>query len=159
ASVALAIADEAVDPVPADVLAELLARVPLDRARAERACDVAEQLLARGRGDRARTLATRANEIVPQRAGLVAARAAAASGADRDAIELAKAAERAGADAVAAQLVIARASQRAGDLDGAEAALAQLHAAHPEDAEAAGAYARLLVTRSRYADARRVAHA
>ena len=143
--------------VTPEAVASLLERVPLDATRAERACDVAEQLLARGRGDRARVLAEHAIAAAPGRAGLIAARAAAAAGAYPDALALARAAERAGADGIEAQLVVARASQRAGDLDGAEAALASLHAAHPAHGEIAGAYARLLVTRSRYEDARRIA--
>src|SRR5690606_4596270 len=93
------------------------------------------------------------------RAGLLAARAAAAAGAYRDVEALARAAQLAGADPVAAQLVIARAAQRAGDLDAAEATLATLHAENPEHPDVAGTYARLLVTRSRFDDARRVASA
>jgi transcriptional regulator with GAF, ATPase, and Fis domain len=142
-----------------DAVASLLEHAPLDAARATRACDVADQLLARGRADRARALATRARELVPARAGLIAARAASASGAYRDVAGLARTAETAGADAVDAQLIVARAAQRAGELDAAEQVLAELHAAHPDHAELAGTYARLLVTRSRFADARRVAGA
>jgi transcriptional regulator with GAF, ATPase, and Fis domain/Tfp pilus assembly protein PilF len=77
----------------------------------------------------------------------------------RDAAIYARAASAAGADPVEAELVIARAAQRAGDLDAAEQALAALHRAHPAHEQAAGTYARLLVTRARYADARDVAHA
>ena len=144
---------------PAALLAPLLERAPLDAGRAVLACEVAERLLARGRGDRAGVLARRALTLLPARAGLIAARAAAALGAYRDVRALAEAAARAGADPAEAQLVIARAAQRAGDLDAAETTLAQLHAAHPAHAEAAGAYARLLVTRSRYAVARDIARA
>ncbi|MEO7095008.1 MAG: GAF domain-containing protein, partial [Polyangiales bacterium] len=49
--------------------------------------------------------------------------------------------------------------QRAGELDAAETTLAAIHRAHPDHAEAAGTYARLLVTRSRYAEARVIAMA
>ena len=178
-----------------DATAALFAHVELDELLAERACDIAEQLLARGRGDRARAVAMRvisAGSTAPTvsrtrtvpvdpgavtmsrtrtrtvqvgldqrhvaRASLIAARAAASVGAYRDAIELAAAAETAGADPIEARLLLARTSQRAGDLEAAEVALAELHAAHPRHAEIAGAYARLLVTRSRYAEARFVAH-
>jgi transcriptional regulator with GAF, ATPase, and Fis domain/tetratricopeptide (TPR) repeat protein len=88
---------------------------------------------------------------------LLAARAAAAAGAHRDATLLARQAAASGADPVASELVIARAAQRAGELDTAEATLAAIHGAHPAHAEAAGTYARLLVTRSRYAEARAIA--
>ncbi|HEX4420330.1 MAG TPA: sigma 54-interacting transcriptional regulator [Kofleriaceae bacterium] len=138
-------------------LAPLLERAVLDAARAQLACEVAEHLLARGRPDRAGSLARRAIALDPARGGLVAARAAAAAGAYREAADHARDAAAAGADPVVAGLVSARAAQRAGELDAAEAALAALHAAHPADAEVAGSYARLLVTRARYAEARRVA--
>ncbi|MDQ3335338.1 MAG: sigma 54-interacting transcriptional regulator [Myxococcota bacterium] len=146
---------------PPDVLAPLLERAPLDAVLGERACRVAETLLAGGRGDRALAIAKRAMEVVPARAGLVAARAASQIASDatgyRMAAEHARAAIAAGANVIEAELVIARAAQRAGDLDAAEHALAALHRAHPEHGEVAGAYARLLVTRSRYAEAREVA--
>ena len=213
-----------------DAQAALLAHVELDDVLAQRACDVADELLARGRGDRARAVAllvanvrsaasqtiamsrtrtapvdTRAptlpigsdvdalaltppiaspaspgaaemeparsrttTHVDPRRlatpaqiarACLIAARAAASLGAYREALDLAHHAELAGADPIEAQLLIARTSQRAGDLDAAEAALASLHAAHPQHAEIAGAYARVLVTRSRYEEARVVANA
>ena len=120
---------------------------------------VAEQLLARGRADRARDLANRVLRERPAAAGLIAARAAAALGAYRDVEPLARAAQDAGADAAEAQLVVARAQQRAGDLAAAEATLAALHRAQPAHAEVAGAYARLLVTRSRFDEARTIARA
>src|SRR5439155_1033818 len=85
--------------------------------------------------------------------------APAAAPAYRDAAVHARAAEAAGADPVAARLIAARAAQRAGELDAAEAALAALHAAHPGHPEVAGSYARLLVTRSRYREARAIATA
>jgi serine/threonine-protein kinase PknK len=142
-------------------IAPLLERVVLDAERARLACDAAEHLLVRGRPDRALGLARRALAIDPARAGLVAARAAAAANAYRDAAAYARDAEAAGADPVLARLVSARAAQRAGELDAAEAALAALYtslaAAHPAHAEVAGTYARLLVTRSRYRDARAIA--
>ncbi|MEJ7599192.1 MAG: sigma 54-interacting transcriptional regulator [Kofleriaceae bacterium] len=137
----------------------LLERAPLDRDRARLACEVAEQALAHGRPDRARALARRAIANEPARAGLLAARAASAAGMYREAIALAEVAARDGADRVEAALVGARALQRAGELDAAEAALAQLHASEPDHAEVAGTYARLLVTRSRYAEARAIASA
>ena len=140
-------------------LAPLLERAPMNTDRAALACEVAEQLLAYGRFDRAGTLARRAIAAAPARAGLLAAQVAAAGGAYRDASALARAAETAGADPVEAQLVIARAAQRGGELDAAEAVLARLHDAHPTHPEVAGTYARLLVTRSRYAEARTVAAA
>lgn len=143
-----------------DLTEALLARVELDAALAQRACEVAEQLLARGRGDRARALAMRVIAAGPPeaaRAYLIAARAAASLGAYRDALELATRGEHAGADPIEARLLHARTNQRAGELEAAEFALAELHAARPEHVEIAGAYARLLVTRSRYAEARRVA--
>ncbi|MDB4958737.1 MAG: Response regulator of zinc sigma-54-dependent two-component system [Myxococcales bacterium] len=142
---------------PPDALAALLDRAPLDGERAQFACEVADQLLARGRPDRARALAIRAIAAAPARAGLVAARAAAVAGAYREVETLARNAHAAGADPTETQLVVARAAQRAGDLDAAERALAKLHAQDPEHAEIAGTFARLLVTRSRFADARRVA--
>ena len=145
------------DGAPADALASLLDRAPLDGERAQFACDIADQLLARGRADRARALASRAIAAAPARAGLVAARAAASAGAYRDVEPLVRSAQAAGADPVEAQLVVARAAQRSGDLDAAERTLARLHAQDPEHAEIAGTFARLLVTRSRFADARRVA--
>ncbi|HEU0030227.1 MAG TPA: sigma 54-interacting transcriptional regulator [Kofleriaceae bacterium] len=139
-----------------DAVAALLERADL-ADHAELACDVAGELLARGRGDRALVLARRAIAHAPVRAALIASRAAAATGAYRDAIDHARAARDAGADPVEAELAIARAAQRAGELDAAEATLAALARAHPAHAEVAGTYARLLVTRSRYADARRIA--
>ena len=146
---------------PPDMLAPLLERASLDIATAERACRVAEALLAGGRGDRALAIARRAIAAAPARAGLVAARAAAVVAADasgyREAAAYARAAIAAGADPIEAELVIARAAQRAGELETAETALAALHRSHPEHPEVAGAYARLLVTRSRYAEARAVA--
>ncbi len=138
-------------------LAPLLERAPMNADRAALACEVAEQLLARGRFDRAVAIAKRAIIAAPARAGLLAARAAAAGGAYREATALARAAETAGADLVEAQLVIARAAQRGGELDAAEEVLARLHAAQPMHLEVAGTYARLLVTRSRYAEACTVA--
>jgi transcriptional regulator with GAF, ATPase, and Fis domain/Tfp pilus assembly protein PilF len=156
----------AASDVPLEALAALLARAPMSADRAELACEVAEQLLVRGRADRARSLAEHAMSGPPAktgaaiaRGGLIAARAAAAAGAYRDVEPLARAAQDAGADPVDAQLVIARAAQRAGDLDAAEATLAALHAQNPDHADVAGTYARLLVTRSRFEDARRVATA
>ncbi|HEX4452781.1 MAG TPA: serine/threonine-protein kinase, partial [Kofleriaceae bacterium] len=146
----LAIADGDDDD---DRVVELLLRAPIDDALADRVLDVAAAVLARGRGDRARCLAAR---VQGGRARLIEARAAAATGAYRDAVELARAAETAGADPIAARLVAARAAQRAGELDAAEAELAALFARAPHDVDVAGAYARLLVTRSRYADAKRV---
>jgi len=138
-------------------LAPLLEHARLDAERADLACKLAEQLLARGRADRALQLARRALAIAPARAGLVAARAASAGGAYRDAAVFAREAAAGGADPVEAELVVARAAQKAGALDDAEATLARLHTSHPEHPEVAGTYARLLVTRSRYADARRIA--
>src|SRR5262249_20861821 len=141
-----------------DSLASLLDHAPIEQSAAL-ACDVAHRLIATGRADRGAQLARRALAALPARAGLIAARAVAASGAYRGVEPLARAAERAGADPIDTRLVIARAAQRAGDLDAAEATLAELHAAHPEHAEVAGTYARLLVTRSRFADARAIATA
>jgi serine/threonine-protein kinase PknK len=63
------------------------------------------------------------------------------------------------ADPVRAGLAIARTAQRLGELDAAEATLAELHAAHPTHPEVAGTYARLLVLRARYQEARDVAAA
>jgi serine/threonine-protein kinase PknK len=154
---ALAIANgEATSADPA-TLYSALTRVPLDEVRGARACDAAEQLLARGRPDHALALARRALAIAPTRAGLIGARAAAATGSYREVGELARAAAASGADPIEVELVIARACQRAGELDDAEAALARLHAVHPAHAEVAGSFARLLVTRSRYAEARAIA--
>ncbi|MFN0248085.1 MAG: sigma 54-interacting transcriptional regulator [Kofleriaceae bacterium] len=138
-------------------LAPLLERAPLDTSRADLACDVADQLLVRGRADRALVLAKRAIAIVPARANLIATRAASSTGAYKDAAAFARAATAAGADPIEAQLSLARAAQRAGDLASAETTLAALHTAHPWHPEIAGTYARLLVTRSRYLDARAVA--
>ncbi|MBX3157976.1 MAG: sigma 54-interacting transcriptional regulator [Deltaproteobacteria bacterium] len=140
-----------------ELRAALLERGARDGERAAEACDVAEQLLACGRADRALGLARRAFATAPARAHLVAARAMAATGAYREAVDHAHAARDAGADPIEADLVAARALQRAADLDAAESVLARLHAAHPDHAEVAGTYARLLVTRSRYVDARSVA--
>jgi transcriptional regulator with GAF, ATPase, and Fis domain len=145
--------------VPLEALAALLVRAPMTAERAQLACEVADQLLVRGRADRARTLAEHAMTAAAARAGLIAARAAAATGAYRDVEALARAAQAAGGDGVDAQLVIARAAQRAGDLDAAESTLWALYAQHPDHAEVAGTYARLLVTRSRFDDARGVATA
>ncbi len=155
AAAGLAVADRA--GIAPAAIAALLAHAELDPARIELACEVAEQLAARGRSDRALALARRVLAVAPARAGLIAARAAAATGAYREAEELAREAEAAGADPRKAQLAIARAAQRAGDLDAAEALLARLHRDHAADDDIAGAYARLLVTRSRFADARAVA--
>jgi transcriptional regulator with GAF, ATPase, and Fis domain/tetratricopeptide (TPR) repeat protein len=138
-------------------LAPLFEYVELDASRARVACDLAEQLLAHGRADRALALARRALAIAPARAGLIAARAASIAGAYRDAAAFARQAAAGGADAVEAELVVARAAQRAGELDDAEATLARLHSTHPDHTEVAGTYARLLVTRSRYAEARTIA--
>ena len=137
-------------------LAPLLERASLDPTRGALACDVATQLLARGRADRALVLAKRAVTVAPARANLLATRAAAATGAYKEAAAFARAAQAAGADPIEAQLALARAAQRGGDLATAEATLAELHVAHPAHPEVAGTYARLLVTRSRYADARAV---
>ena len=145
------------ETVSCEALADLLDRAPVDAANAAQICDVATELLARGRGDRARTLVRRAIPKVPARANLIAARACSAIGAYREVGPFASAAVDAGADPIEARLVVARAAQRAGDLDAAEAELAALVLAHPDHADAAGAYARLLVTRSRFADARAVA--
>ena len=148
---------KAIDP---HALASLLLHVPLDNAAASTvhaACDVAELLLARGRADRARALAQHAMRVAPKRAGFIAAGAAVLLGAYRDAIEFAKTASEAGADPIEVQLFIARASQRAGNLDAAETQLAALYRDHPSHPDVAGIYARLLVTRSRYAAARQVA--
>jgi transcriptional regulator with GAF, ATPase, and Fis domain/Tfp pilus assembly protein PilF len=136
-----------------DGVVDLLLHAPIDDARGHRALELATSVLARGRGDRARALAARVHGGA---ARLLEARAAAATGAYRDAIELARAAEADGADAIAARLVAARAAQRAGELDAAEAELAELFSRAPRDLDVAGAYARLLVTRSRYAEAKRV---
>ncbi|MBA3451734.1 MAG: sigma 54-interacting transcriptional regulator [Deltaproteobacteria bacterium] len=152
----IAVGDRARIPAPL-WLAPLLERAPMNIDRAALACEIAEQLIAHGRFDRAIAIAKRAITAAPARAGLLAARASAAGGAYREASALARAAETAGADPVEAQLVIARAAQRGGELDAAEAVLARLHAAHPTHPEVAGTYARLLVTRSRYAKARTVA--
>jgi transcriptional regulator with GAF, ATPase, and Fis domain/Tfp pilus assembly protein PilF len=138
-------------------LAAVFLHVPLDSALAETACDVADALLALGRGDRARALAEHAISRLPKRAGLIAAGAAALSGSYRDAVEFATAAAQAGADPVQAHLLIARTTQRAGELDAAEAKLAALYAEQPSHPDVAGAYARLLVTRSQYALAQQVA--
>ena len=62
-------------------------------------------------------------------------------------------------DPVRAGLAIARTSQRLGELEAAEATLAELYAAHPAHPEVAGTYARLLVMQGRYEDARHVASA
>jgi transcriptional regulator with GAF, ATPase, and Fis domain len=155
-----ALADAAlIAHIPLDSLAALLARAPVDDVLAAFACDVAEQLLQRGRADLARDVASRALDLLPARAGLVAARAASALGAYRDVEGLARRAREAGADRVECDLIIARAAQKAGDLDEAEQTLAGLHASEPAHTEVAGVYARLLVSRSRFADARRVANA
>jgi transcriptional regulator with GAF, ATPase, and Fis domain/tetratricopeptide (TPR) repeat protein len=156
ATAALALPGDA----PLEQTASLLERAALDAPRARRACEVAEQLMQRGRADRARPLARLVIDSSSEwrgRAALVAARAAAAAGDYREVAPLAKLAHDAGADVVEAQLIVARAAQRAGDLDVAEAALADLHTAHPDHGEVAGAYARLLVTRSRFSEARRIA--
>ncbi len=153
AGLSIAIAEAA----SCEAIADLLERAPVDAANAARICDVATELLARGRGDRARGLVGRALVTMPARANLIAARACSAIGSYREVGTFATAAVDAGADPIEARLVVARAAQRAGDLDGAEAELAPLVAAHPDHADAAGAYARLLVTRSRFADARAVA--
>ena len=149
-----ALARAATGPLGLDALAALLGRAALDDARAERACAVAAQLLERGQPEPARVLAERAGGAPGL---LVAARAAAATGAYADAQRLAHAAAAAGADAADAELVVARAAQRAGELDTAEATLGRLHAAHPTRDDVTGAYARLLVTRARYAEAAAIA--
>ncbi len=143
-----------------DVRAAILGHATLDSALAEVACDVAEALLARGRADRAHALASHAlAQRSSARVEMIAARAATLLARYPEAIAHARRALELGADRVAATLAIARAAQRAGDLDTAESSLAELHAANPAHAEVTGAYARLLVTRSRYAEARRIATA
>ena len=137
-------------------LAAPLEHAVLDDDSAILACDVAEQLLANGQAERALALTRRALHHLPARAGLIAARAAAVA-SYKDVPALARAAAAAGADPIEAELVIARAAQRASALDDAERVLATLHAENPGHGEVAGTYARLLVTRSRYAEARRVA--
>ena len=62
-------------------------------------------------------------------------------------------------DPIRAGLAIARTAQRLGELEVAEATLAELHAAHPAHPEVAGTYARLLVMLARYDAARDVATA
>ncbi|MCW5804709.1 MAG: sigma 54-interacting transcriptional regulator [Deltaproteobacteria bacterium] len=129
----------------------------LDGERAAEACDVAEQ------PPRVAVHRSSASPAAPSALTFKARpfpsrlRAMAATGAYREAVDHAHAARDAGADPIEADLVAARALQRAADLDAAESVLARLHAAHPDHAEVAGTYARLLVTRSRYADARSVA--
>jgi GAF domain-containing protein len=137
----------------------LLERVELDADRARLACEAAQHLLARGRADRARALLWRARSVDPAHAGLLAAEAAIASHAYDAAAADARAAAEAGADPVIARLVIARAAEGAGALDAAEGTLAALHATYPEHAEVAGTYARFLVARGRYREARAVATA
>src|SRR6185295_5660542 len=78
-------------------------------------------------------------------------------GSYREVAAYARDAAAAGADPAEAELVVARAAQRAGELDAAQASLARLHADHPDHPEVAGTYARLLVTRSQYAEARAIA--
>jgi transcriptional regulator with GAF, ATPase, and Fis domain/Tfp pilus assembly protein PilF len=151
--------------VGATALAALLGRASIDEPAAVLGIGVATSLLDRGRADLATKLAvriaresTRASlSSTASSAHLIAARAYAAQGAYTDATTEAKAAERAGADPIEARLVLARTAQRAGDLAIAERELERLHADHPAHAEIAGTYARLLVTRSRYANARSVA--
>jgi transcriptional regulator with GAF, ATPase, and Fis domain len=145
------------DDVPLGGLAALCEHARLDHELAARACAIGELLLARGRPDRARAVATRARTLEPARAALLLARAAAALGAYREVEPLATAARAAGAHAIEVELVVARAAQLAGELDDAEARLSALYARHADHPELAGTYSRLLVTRGRYGEAARVA--
>ncbi len=138
-------------------LAPLLERARLDAVTAPLARDVARELLDAGRAGVAHRIARRALELEPAGAGLIAARAALAIADYAEAVRCAEVARQAGADVVETTLISARAWQRSGELDRAEEALSSLHALDPEQSEVAGAYARLLVTRSRYAEAQRVA--
>src|SRR5262249_7767294 len=89
ARIGLAAADDA----SAQPVAPLRERVAMEGPRPRQTCDVAEQLLAGGYGERARRLAMRALAFEPARAGLIAARAAAATGAYAEVEELAVAAQ------------------------------------------------------------------
>ncbi len=134
-------------------LAPVLAHATIAGPTAALACAIATALLDGGRADRALAVAQLAIVAEPARAGLIAARAAAAVGSRAETTRLATAAIAAGADPAIAHLAIARAAQRAGELDDAEAILVEL----PRSAEVAGVLARLLVTRARFAEARAIA--
>ncbi len=133
-------------------------------ARAVAACREAAPILARrGSPAAARALLERAADKVSGAAAAeLALELAALSIAVGDypaAVAQAEKAVRSRAHAIRrrARLLLARAQQKSGDLDGAEKVLASMHADAPGDGEVAGTYARLLVSRGRYADAGEVA--
>jgi serine/threonine-protein kinase PknK len=145
---------------PAAVRARHLLGAPPVAGAAPVLSEAASAALARGRSGDALAFGMAAIEVaddeadcavtalVVARAALVLARYDQAEGAAGLAATMPATAQR-------ARLLIARIRQRRGDLDGAEAVLAEL--AGGGDDEAVGAHARLLVARARYADAARVA--
>jgi len=133
-------------------------------AKAVAACRAAAPVLARrGSPAAARALLERAAEKVSgASAAEVALEIAALSIAVGDYPAAAAQAEKAArsrgrATRRRARLLVARAQQKSGDLDGAEKVLAAMYGEEPGDGEVAGTYARLLVSRGRYADAAEVA--
>jgi transcriptional regulator with GAF, ATPase, and Fis domain/tetratricopeptide (TPR) repeat protein len=135
------------------------------RAAAVDACLAAAASLGRsGRSEEAAELTRRAAERAagPGRPAVLLAWAerALAQGRYDEACQAAEAAAQAKNPAVRrrAALARARAEQRRGHFGAAEATLRQLHA-RDDDEEAAGALARLLVTRARYAEAAAIAGA
>jgi Bacterial regulatory protein, Fis family len=167
ASAALAgLADAPGSPLAWPLAIPLLERAPLDADRAALACSAADDLVSRGLPERGLALARRAVHGAPAQAALIAARAASAAGAWREAATYAREAAAAGADALLAGVLGADALAGAGELDAADALLASLDerladvrgdaAARDRRAELAGHRARLLVARGRHREARAV---
>jgi serine/threonine-protein kinase PknK len=145
---------------PAAVRARHLVAAPPVAGSSPVLAEAAAGALARGRTGDALALANAALEVADdeseaaESALLVARAALIAARYDQAENAAALAATTAGTSA-RAQLLLGRIRQRRGDLDGAEAVLAELAATG--DDEAVGALARLLVARARYADAARFA--
>jgi serine/threonine-protein kinase PknK len=145
---------------PAAVRARHLRGAPPVAGSAPVLSEAATAALARGRSGDALALGMAAIEVADDEAdcaltALVVARAALVLGRYDQAEGAVGLAATVPATAQRARLLLARIRQRRGDLDGAEALLAELAAAG--DDEAVGAHARLLVARARYADAARIA--
>jgi serine/threonine-protein kinase PknK len=145
---------------PAAVRARHLLGAPPVAGSAPVLSEAAAAALARGRSGDALALGMAAIEVADDeadcaRTALVVARAALVLGRYDQAEGALGLAATVSATAQRARLLLARIRQRRGDLDGAEALLAEL--AVTGDDEAVGAHARLLVARARYADAARIA--
>jgi transcriptional regulator with GAF, ATPase, and Fis domain/tetratricopeptide (TPR) repeat protein len=135
------------------------------RAAADACVDAAHALERAGRVDAAvdhllRATATATGTVLAEINAELAERAASVGRYDV-AVEAAEAAARTRDPdrRRRATLALARAQQKRGDLAAAERVLEQLVAGSPDDERATGSYARLLVSRARYAEAAQIAGA